>query len=113
MTPRRLHLDTTTLWLEAPYVIALRLQEMQMATLTGKAQDAAECRRMISEKIIATAESMMAVNIALWRAAFDTTLRLMTGSIVSSHGTAIASAALRPYGRRVRSNVRRLSRKKP
>lgn len=108
---RSLRLDATTLWFEAPFVIAVRLQEMQMAALTGRTQDVTELHRMVSEKIAATAESMMAVNVALWKAAFDNTMRLMTGGLASGHGTAIASAALRPYGKRVRSNARRLSRK--
>ena len=108
---RRLRLDAATLWFEAPFDIAIRLQEMQMAALTGKSHDVTELHRMISEKIAASAESVMAVNMALWKAAFDNTLRLMAGGAASGHGTAIASAALRPYGKRVRSNARRLSRK--
>ena len=114
MTPRRLRLDAATLWFEAPFVIGLRLHEMQMAALSGKTQDVAEIHRMISEKIAASAESALAVNMALWRSAFDNALRLMTGGRASlGHGgTAIASAALRPYGKRVRSNAKRLSRKK-
>lgn len=114
MTPRRLRMNAATLWLDAPFVIALRLHQMQMAALAGKSQDAAELQRMITEKVAATAESAVAVNIALWRTAFDTTLRVMTGGQASAtrSGTAIASAALQPYGRRVRHNARRLSGKK-
>lgn len=108
---RRLRLDAATLWFDAPFVIALRLQEMQMAALSGKTHDVAELHHMVSEKIAATAESVVAVNVALWKAAFDNTIRLMTGGSASGHGTAIVSAALRPYGKRVRSNARRLSRK--
>lgn len=113
MTTRRLHLDTFTLWFEAPFVMALRLHEMQLAALTGKTQDSTELNRMVSEKMAATAESVMAVNMALWRAAFDNTVRLMTGGGASLGlgGTAIAAAALKPYGKRVRGNARRLSRK--
>ena len=113
MTTRRLHLDTFTLFFEAPFVIALRLHEMQMAALTGKSQDSTEITRMVSEKVAATAESALAVNMALWRAAFDNTMRLMTGGNASFGlgGTAIAAAALKPYGTRVRGNARRLSRK--
>ncbi|MFK0273040.1 hypothetical protein ACIQUG_05160 [Ensifer sp. NPDC090286] len=108
---RSLRLDAASLWFGAPFVIAVRLQEMQMAALTGRTQDVTELHRMVSEKMAATAESVMAVNMALWKAAFDNTVRLMTGGMASGHGTAIASAALRPYGKRVRSNARRLSRK--
>jgi hypothetical protein len=112
MTPHRLRLDTATLWFDAPFVIALRLHQMQLAAMTGKTQDVAELQRMVSEKVAAAAESGMAVNLALWKAALDGTMRLMTGS-GSGHGTAIAAAALKPYGKRVRSNARRLSRRKP
>ncbi|WP_331374623.1 hypothetical protein [Sinorhizobium chiapasense] len=113
MTPRRLRVDTATLWFEAPFVIALRLQEMQLAAMTGKTHDVAELQRMVSEKVAAAAESGMAVNVALWKATLDSTMRLMTGASGSGYGAAIAAAALKPYGKRVRSNARRLSRKKP
>ncbi|ACP25612.1 hypothetical protein NGR_c18480 [Sinorhizobium fredii NGR234] len=112
MIPRRLRLDTATLWFEVPFVIALRLQAMQMAALSGKPQDATELYRMISEKAAATADSILAVNVTLWKASLDNAMQLMIGRRASDHGTAIASAALRPYGKRVRSNARRLSRKK-
>ena len=85
-----------------------------MAALTGKAQDAAEMQRMVSEKVAATAESAVAVNMALSRAAFDATVRMMTGGRPSSKTAAqsVAAAALKPYGKRVRSNARRLTQKK-
>jgi hypothetical protein len=111
MTSRSLRLDTATLWFEAPFVMALRIQQMQLAALTGKTQDAAELHRMVSEKMEATAESAIAVNMAMWRNALDNTMRLMTGGRALPGGAAVASAALKPYGKRVRSNARRLARK--
>jgi hypothetical protein len=112
MTPRRLRLDATSLWFEAPFVIALRLQQMQMAALTGRTQDVVELNRMISEKVAATAESVVAVNIAIGRMGLASTLRAMTGGRASSawNSETLLAAALKPYGKRVRSNARRLSR---
>lgn len=114
MTPRRLRTNAVTFWLEAPFVMALRLQQMQLAALTGKPQDAAELHRMVAEKVAATAESAVAVNVALSKAAFDTTINMMMGGrpSVSKTREAVVAAAVRPFGKRVRANSRRLAKKK-
>ena len=114
MPQRRLHKDAASLWFEAPFVMAMRIHEMQMAALTGRSQDAAEMNRMVTEKVMATAESAVAVNMAISRAAFGAAMQMMTGGRPSARkaGEAIAAAAVKPYGKRVRSNARRLSRKK-
>lgn len=113
MTPRRLRKDASTLWFQAPFVMAMRIHEMQMAALTGKSQDAAEMNRMVTEKVMATAESAVAVNMAISRAAFGAAMQMMTGGRPSTAkaGETFAAAALKPYGKRVRANARRLSKK--
>lgn len=111
MSSRSLRLDTATLWFEAPFVMALRMQQMQLAALAGKTHDAAELNRMVSEKMAAAAESALAVNMAIWRNAMDNTLRMMTGSRTLPGAAALTTAALKPYAKRVRSNARRLARK--
>lgn len=114
MTPRRLRKDASTLWFEAPFVMAMRIHDMQMAALTGRSQDTAEMNRMVAEKVMATAESAVAVNMAISRAAFGAAMQMMTGGrpSVEKAGEAIAAAALKPYGKRVRANARRLPKKK-
>lgn len=114
MTPHRLRKDASTLWFQAPFVMAMRIHEMQMAALTGRSQDTAEMNRMVSEKVMATAESAVAVNMAVSQAAFGAAMRLMTGGrpSIAKAGETVAAAALKPYGKRVRGNARRLSKKK-
>ena len=114
MTPRQLRRNAVTLWWEAPFVMSLRLQQMQLAALTGKPQDAAELQRMVVEKLAATAESAVAVNIALSKAAFDTTINMMMGGRPSVTKTreAVVAAAVKPFGKRVRANSRRLAKRK-
>ncbi|QRM56956.1 hypothetical protein F3Y30_15690 [Sinorhizobium sp. BG8] len=94
--------------------MAMRIHSMQMAALTGTAQDTAEMTKMVSEKMAATAESAMAVNVALANAAFSAFMGAATGRMpkASKTGEKLAAAALTPYGKRVRSNARRLARKK-
>lgn len=114
MTPRRFHRNAVTFWLEAPFVMSLRLQQMQIAALTGKPQDAAELQRMVVEKLAAAAESAVAVNMALSKAAFDTTINMMMGEAPSVAKTRemVVAAAVKPFGKRVRANSRRLANKK-
>ena len=93
MTPRQFRRNAVTFWLEAPFVMSLRLQQMQIAALTGKAQDAAELQRMVVEKLAATAESAVAVNMALSKAALDTTINMMMGrrpSVTKTHEAVVA-----------------------
>lgn len=102
---RQLRRDAFSLWLEAPLVIAMRCHEMGMATLTGSTQNTAEMTRMVTEKMAAAAESAMAANFALAKA-------MMTAATPETTARAVSEAALKPYGKRVRRNVRRLAGKK-
>ena len=97
--------DAFSLWLEAPLVIAMRCHEMQMAALTGSKQNTAEMTKMVTEKMAAATESVVAANFALAKA-------MMTAASPEKTARTVSEAALKPYGKRVRSNVRRLAKKK-
>ncbi|MGY5805157.1 hypothetical protein [Rhizobium hainanense] len=106
---RGLSNDLATLWLQAPVVIAIRLQQMWMDALTGSV-NATEMNRMVSEKMMAAAESAAAVNAEMMQQG----LALLTATSHSRQSArrvadAVAEAAIKPYSRRVRSNARRLS----
>ena len=102
---RQLRRDAFSLWLEAPFVIAMRYHEMGMAAMTGSTQGTAEMTRMVTEKMAAAAESVVAANFALAKA-------MMTAASPEKTARTVSEAALKPYGKRVRSNARRLAKKK-
>ncbi|MCR6499811.1 hypothetical protein MUO32_12245 [Shinella sp. CPCC 101442] len=102
---RQFRRDAFSLWLEAPLVIAMRCQEMGFAAMTGSTQNTTEMTRMVTEKMAAATESVVAANFALAKA-------MMTASPPERTARAVTEAALKPYGKRVRSNVRRLAKKK-
>ena len=102
---RQLRRDAFSLWLEAPFVIAMRCHEMGMAAMTGSTQDTAEMTRMVTEKMAAAAESAVAANFALAKA-------MMTAASPESTARAVSEAALKPYGKRVRRNAKRLAARK-
>ncbi|MDI7863612.1 hypothetical protein MRS76_16775 [Rhizobiaceae bacterium n13] len=117
MTPaRRISKDAVSLWFEAPFVIAIRMQQMQMAALTGNTKVLTEMNRMVTEKMAAAAESAVAVNVALSKEVFHAATRAATSGATAARSKKsqqkILSEALKPYGKRVRSNARRLSRDK-
>lgn len=104
---RGLSNDLATLWLQAPVVIAIRVQQMWMDALAGSV-NAAEMNRMVSEKMMAAAESAVAVNAAMMQQGLAA-LTAVGATSQRSIADAVAHAAIKPYSRRVRSNVRRLS----
>ncbi|HEY0120919.1 MAG TPA: hypothetical protein VGC14_04000 [Rhizobium sp.] len=108
---RKLSNDLATLWIEAPMVIAMRMQQMWMTAMTGGGVNMTEFNRMVSEKMMAAAESAVATNIAMTQ---QSIAAMTKGGSASSHGAAdaVAQAMVKPYSKRVRSNVRRLSKQK-
>ncbi|NLS15631.1 hypothetical protein HGP16_03545 [Rhizobium sp. P40RR-XXII] len=100
--------DLATLWLQSPVVIAIRLQQMWMDALAGNV-NAAEMNRMISEKMMAAAESAVAVNAAMMQQGIAVLTASPTSQSQRHVADAIAHAAIEPYSRRVRSNARRLT----
>ncbi|TCL73861.1 hypothetical protein [Rhizobium sp. BK251] len=107
--------DLASLWFQAPMVIAMRSQAMGIAMMTGNTKNMAEFNRMVTEKAAAAVESAMAVNAAVAGQAMTAAAAIATGRKPKSSAKAaekIAHAAVKPYSKRVRSNTRRLSKKK-
>ncbi|NTF61874.1 hypothetical protein G6K88_10710 [Agrobacterium rhizogenes] len=106
--------DLATLWFQAPMVISMRLSQMWMTAMTGGGVNSTEINRMVSEKMMAAAESATATNMALAQQGIAAMTAMATGGRVSSSraADAIAQASVKPYSKRVRLNVRRLSKQK-
>lgn len=85
--------DTARMALDAQNVVALRMARFAQA----KNFDWAEAHRMTAEKVHALAEAQLAA-----------ALSMLTGG----KAPAIAHKTVRIYGKRVRANQRRLSRRK-
>lgn len=107
--------DLTSLWFQAPMVIAMRTHALGMAMMTGSTKEAAEFSRMVTEKAAAAAESAMALNISLAQQSVAAATAIATGRKPASAATVAKKAthaAVKPYSKRVRSNAKRLSAKK-
>ena len=101
--------EFASLWFQAPMVISSRMQDFALSG--GSATGAAEVSRMITEKLSAATESVMAVNMAMANEGMIAATALATGTCAGLAGASdrVAVAALKPYGKRVRANARRLS----
>jgi len=113
--PSKLTNDLFSLWVQAPIVISLRCQAIAAAAWTGSAQDTSEINRMVFEKAAASVESAGALNMALARLGLASFQSMWLGrrpQMSGRQGGALAAAAVRPYAKRVRSNTRRLGRRK-
>lgn len=101
----------STLAMMSPMVIGTRMMNMWMSAASPSASDRAEAARMVSEKMLAAGESIVAMNMAAVQAATDATLAAATGRTRRvNDGDAIIAAGLKPYTKRVRANRKRLSR---
>ncbi|HEY9057993.1 MAG TPA: hypothetical protein VIN77_12655 [Aurantimonas sp.] len=102
--------EMSTLMTMSPIVIGSRMMQFWMSAAAPTAGDRNEASRMISEKMQAAGESLLAMNLAAMEAATAATLGAVTGrGSHSNHGDAIMSAGLKPYSQRVRANRKRLS----
>ncbi len=99
---RSLARDLVSLWFQAPMVIAARSQAMTLAAVTGSATDYVEASRMVTEKMAAAAESVVAANVAMAKEGIAV-------AIGKGGHNRVTAAALRPYAKRVRANARRLA----
>ncbi|MBN9672818.1 hypothetical protein [Roseibium aggregatum] len=107
--------DLVSLWFQAPMVIALRCQAMAAASLKGQPQDVTEINRMVLEKAAAALETATAVNTALARQGLSAVRQMSLGQkprASTRKGISLGAETVGPYAKRVRSNSRRLSRKK-
>lgn len=104
--------ELTTLMLWSPFVIASRMTQFWMSAASPTAKDHAEASRMVTEKMQAMGESVLAANLAMTEIAIAGATAAVTGIARSSHRDAdtVMSAALKPYTSRVRANHKRLSR---
>lgn len=107
---RSLARDLASLWFQAPMVIAARSQAMTIAAMTGSATDYAESSRMVTEKMAAAAESVVAANMSLVKEGIGAAAAVAGGRVrpEAAHKR-VAAAALRPYAKRVRANARRFA----
>ncbi|MBB4001143.1 MAG: hypothetical protein V7704_14250 [Aurantimonas endophytica] len=103
--------EMTTLMIMSPFVIGTRLTQFWASAASPQAKDREEAAQMVSEKMQAVGESVVAMNLAAVEAVTKATLAVATGSYLNdNHGDAIFSAGLKPYSQRVRANRKRLSR---
>ncbi|MBP0614620.1 hypothetical protein [Jiella mangrovi] len=104
--------ELTTLATLSPFVIASRVGQLWFAMATAPtARDKAEATQMVSEKMAATGEAVIAVQTAMAKAVGDAVISSITGRRQPGNPMdAVFQAGLRPYSKRVRSNHRRLSR---
>ena len=103
--------EMTTLMIMSPFVIGTRMTQFWASAASPQAKDREEAAQMVSEKMQAVGESMVAMNLAAVEAVTNATLAAATGSYLgANHGDAIFSAGLKPYSQRVRANRKRLSR---
>lgn len=101
--------ELTTLMMMAPFVIGARLMQFCSTAGAPTARDKAEATQMVSEKMQAGGESLIAMNLALAKAATDASLAAMIGRPRRAHGgDAVLAASLKPYSNCVRANRRRL-----
>jgi len=101
-------LDLLSMWFQTPQVIASRLA-MLATTPVHSARAQAEATRMVSEKMAAAAESMVAMQFAIGNEMMRMMLHPYSRPSVAT-GSRIVAKSIRPYGKRVRSNAKRLAR---
>lgn len=100
--------DLMALWFQAPMVMASRMGMLATSSLeSAKAQ--AEFTRMFSEKAAAATESMIAMQFAIGE---ETMRALMHPGRQPGQAARdrVIARSIRPYGKRVRANARRLGR---
>ncbi|MHA7775113.1 hypothetical protein [Roseibium sp. M-1] len=105
--------DLISLAFQAPYVIALRCQQLAASTLFGSPGNTPELQRMVSEKAAAFVESTVSWNTALTAMNLALIRNFWLGRRLHlSHrqSTQLIGRAVGPYAKRVRANSRRLSR---
>jgi ribulose 1,5-bisphosphate synthetase/thiazole synthase len=103
--------ELTSIGLSAPMVVAQRMSRMMLPDFMRTAHDRAEDKRMVEEKTKAAADGMMAANVELGQQMMNAWMGMAFGKMPQPMraADAIAAASLRPMGRKVRANVKRLS----
>ncbi|EAU40649.1 hypothetical protein FP2506_02944 [Fulvimarina pelagi HTCC2506] len=102
-------IETNAIMLGAPFVIGARMMQMAMAGPQPSEKERRETQRMVAEKVAAAQQSALAFNQAMFKAAMDVPLAMMSANPLAKSMDTVASAAIKPYSKRVRANRKRLS----
>lgn len=103
--------EMTSIAMLTPMVVGARLTQFWLHAASPRPRDRKEAERMVSEKVQAMGESVVAMNVAATNAMIAASLALMTGATRNvDDADAILHAGLLPYSNRVRANRRRLVR---
>jgi hypothetical protein len=106
--------DLEGLWL-SPFVIATRLPILVLESLNPNPSRRSETNRMVAEKLAATQEGVLAVQMALGKAMAENFAAFAFGQTpkITPRNTADAMvrAGLAPAARRVRANAKRLAKR--
>jgi len=94
-----------TLWYRWPILLAA-------GAAPPAARDAAELNRMVSEKLAAAAQGMIAGQAEAMRLGFAAMTGRLPAKRIPDASASIAHAALRPALRKVKANAKRLPRRK-
>lgn len=101
--------ELTSLALLTPLVAGARMTQFFMHAASPRARDRREAEQMVTEKMMAMGESLVAMNMATTNALVAASLAAMTGVARDvDDADAILHAGLLPYSNRVRANRRRL-----
>ena len=99
-----------TLMAFSPFVIGTRMMQFWMSAAAPTAATRSEASRMVSEKMEAAGESVVAMNFAAINAMTDAAFAVASGQLRTvNDGDSILAAGLMPYATRVRANRKRLS----
>lgn len=103
--------EMTSIAILAPMVVGARLMQFWAHAASPTKRDRREAERMVTEKMQAMGESVVAMNLAATNAVIAASLAAMTGVVRNvDDADAILHAGLLPYSSRVRANRRRLMR---
>ena len=100
----------TSLMTLSPFVIGTRMMQFWMTATSPTAASRNEASRMLSEKMEAAGESVVAMNFAVLDAMTDAAFAAATGRTRNiNDADSILAAGLKPYTSRVQANRKRLS----
>jgi hypothetical protein len=107
--------DLSGLWL-SPFVVAARLPILWFESLNPDPGSRTETNRMVSEKLAAVQEGMLAAQVTLGMAMTENAAAMIFGRVPQSTPRntteAMMNAVLAPAARTVKANVRRLGKKR-
>jgi hypothetical protein len=97
----------------APFVVASRMPILMFEAMNPDPRQRSETTRMVTEKVAAAQEGMMAAQFALVSASINAGVAMLTGRMPDTPrqtASKVMAASLQPSARRVKANMRRLSR---